>query len=71
MFFRDDPRINYLKIVKSEGKRKKPIQNVVLRRRAWVTQLVESLTLDFISGHHLTVVRINPESDSTLAMAPA
>ena len=37
----------------------------------WVAQLLKHLTLDFISGHDLTVVRWNPVSGSVLGMEPA
>ena len=39
-------------------------------RGTWVTQLVKRLTLDFCSGHDLTVVRFSFESGSVLGMEP-
>ena len=38
---------------------------------AWVAQLVKCPTLDFSSGHDLTVVRSSPTLGSMLSMGPA
>ena len=38
---------------------------------SWVSQLVKCPTLDFSSGHDLTVVRSSPTLGSALSMEPA
>ena len=40
-------------------------------RGAWVAQLVKRPTLDFGSGHDLTVVQWSPMSGSVLNVEPA
>ena len=37
---------------------------------AWMAQSVKNPTLDFGSGHHLTVVRLSPSPGSTLSKEP-
>ena len=37
-------------------------------RGAWVAQLFKCLTLDFSSGHHLTVERLSPKLGSVLSL---
>ena len=40
-------------------------------RGTWVAQLVKCLILDFSSGYDLRVVRVSPESNSTLGAEPS
>ena len=43
----------------------------IVERGSWVAQSVESLTLDFISGHNLMVMGLSPVSGSVWSMEPA
>ena len=42
-----------------------------LTRGAWVAQLVECLTLDFVSGHDPRVVGLSPAGGITLSVESA